>query len=149
MSSYIYEFPKGNQPLIFIDGTDAEAWSSSILATWWEELTYQKRPWCWERLKAGGEGDDRGQDSWMASLTQWTQIWASSRRWWKTGKPGMLQSMGSQRIRHDWASEQQYMNRSMCPTLFRIWISNHHFKKDFRVFSYIPNIILVNMLYMG
>ena len=50
--------------------------------------------WCWERLKAGGEGDDRGWDGWMASLTQWAWVWSSSRRWWRTGKPGMLQSMG-------------------------------------------------------
>ena len=56
--------------------------------------------WCWERLKAGGEGDDRGWDGWMVKLTQWTWIWASSRSW--TGKPGVLQSMGSQRVGHNW-----------------------------------------------
>ena len=55
-----------------------------------------ERPWCWERLKAGGEGDDRGWDGWMASLTQWTWVWASSGSWWWTWKPGMLQCMGSQ-----------------------------------------------------
>ena len=55
-----------------------------------------KRPWCWEKLKAGGEGDDRGWDEWMASPTQWTWVWASPRRWWRTGKLGVLQSMGSQ-----------------------------------------------------
>ena len=77
------------------------------LATWCEELTYLTRPWCWERLKAGGEGAGRGWESWMASLTRWTWVWASSRNWWWTGKPGMLQSMGSQRIRHDWATEQE------------------------------------------
>ena len=53
-----------------------------------------KRPWCWERLKARGEGDDRGWDGWMASLTWWTWVWTSSRSWWWTGRPGMLQSMG-------------------------------------------------------
>ena len=58
------------------------SWNSNTLATWWEELTHWKRPWCWERLKAGGEGDDRGWDGWMASLTQWTWVWASSRSWW-------------------------------------------------------------------
>ena len=67
-----------------------------------------QRAWCWERLKAGGEGDDRGRAGWMASsLSQWTWVWASSRRWWRTGKPGILQSMGSQRVGHDWASEHQ------------------------------------------
>ena len=56
----------------------------------------EKRLWCWERLWAGGEGDDSPWDDWMVSLTQWTRLWASSGRWWMTGKPGMLQSMGSQ-----------------------------------------------------
>ena len=81
------------------------SWSSNTLAPWCEELTHWKRPWCWARLKAGGEWDDRGWDDWMASLTQWTWVWASSRSWWWTGKPGVLQSMGSQRVRHDWGSE--------------------------------------------
>ena len=70
------------------------SWSSSALATWCEELTHWKTPWCWERLKAG-EGDNRGWDGWMASPTQWTWVWANSRRWWRTGKPGVLQPMGS------------------------------------------------------
>ena len=81
------------------------SWNSSTLATWCEELTRLKRPWCWERLKVGGEGDNRGWDGSMASLTQWTWVWASSRCWWWTGRPGGLQSMGSQRVRHDWATE--------------------------------------------
>ena len=68
------------------------SWSSSILATWCEELTHWKRPWSWERLKAGGEGDNRGRDGWMASLTRWTWVWASLGSWWWTGKAGMLQS---------------------------------------------------------
>ena len=58
-------------------------------------------------LKAGGEGNDRGQDDWKASPTQWTWVWANYGRWWRTGKPGVLQSMGSQRVRHVWATEQQ------------------------------------------
>ena len=58
-------------------------------------LMQRKRPWCWEGLKTGGEGDDRGWDGWMASSTQCTWVWASSRSWWWTGKPGVLQSMGS------------------------------------------------------
>ena len=60
----------------------------------------RKRPWCWESLRAEGEGGDRGWDGWMASPTQWTWVWASSGRWWRTGKPGVLQSIGSQRV--DW-----------------------------------------------
>ena len=58
-----------------------------------------------ERLKAGGEEDDRGWDGWMASPTQWTWVWASSRSWWWRRKPGVLQSMGSQRVKHNWATE--------------------------------------------
>ena len=70
-----------------------------------EELTHLKRPWCWETLKAGGEEDDRGWDGWMASLTQWTWVRVNSGSWWWTGRPGVLQSMGSQRVGHDWAVE--------------------------------------------
>ena len=84
------------------------SWNSNTLATWWEELTHLKRPWCWERLKAG-EGDDRGWDSWIASPTQWTWVWVNSGSWWWTGRPGMLQSMGSQRVRHDWATERNWI----------------------------------------
>ena len=73
---------------------------SNTLVTWWEELTHWKRPWCWERLEAGGEWN-RGWDGWMASLTWWTRVWASSGSWWWAGKPGVLQSMGSQRVGHD------------------------------------------------
>ena len=73
------------------------SWNSNTLATWCKELTHLKRPWCWERLKAGGEGDDRGWDGWMASWTQWTWVWVNSRSWWWTGRPGVLQSIGLQR----------------------------------------------------
>ena len=71
-------------------------WNSNPLATWCKELTHLKISWCWERLKAGGEGDDRGWDGWMASPTQCTWVWVNSGSYWWTGKPGMLQSMGSQ-----------------------------------------------------
>ena len=85
-----------------------QSWSSNTLATWWEELTHWKRPWCWERLKAGEEGNDRGWDGWMASPTQWTRVWASSGSWWRIGKPGVLQSVGSQRagqVVSEWHNE--------------------------------------------
>ena len=78
-----------------------QSWSSNTSATWCEGLIHWKRPWCWERLKAG-EGDDRRWDGWMASPTQWTWICTSSESWWWTEKPGMLQFMGLQRVRHDW-----------------------------------------------
>ena len=84
------------------------SWNSNNLATWCEELTHWKRPWCWERLKAGGKGDGRRWDGWMVSLTQWTWVWANFRCWWWTKKPGMLQSMGSQRVGHNWAAEMNW-----------------------------------------
>ena len=93
------------------------SWNSNTLATWWEGLTHWKRSWCWERLKTG-EGNDRGWDGWMASLTQWTWVWASSWSWWWTGRPGMLQLMGSQRVRDDWATELK------CHT--SAWIGHRH-----------------------
>ena len=77
------------------------SWNSNTWATWCEELTHLKRPWCWERLRAGGEGDDRGWDGWMASLTQKTWVWLGSRSWCWTGRPGVLQFMGLQRVGHD------------------------------------------------
>ena len=70
-----------------------------------QKPTHWEIPWCWKRLKAGGEGDDRGWDGWMASLTQWTWVWISSGSWWWTGKSGVLQSMGSQRVGSDWETE--------------------------------------------
>ena len=67
-----------------------------------------EKTWCWERLKARGKGDDKGWDGWMASLTQWTWVWASSGRWWRTGKPGVLQSMGLQRVRQtEWLNNNE------------------------------------------
>ena len=80
-------------------------WHSNPLATWCEELTHWKRPWRWEGLRAGRGGDDRGRDGWMASPTQWTWVWVDSRSWRWTGRPGMLQFMGSQRVRHNWVTE--------------------------------------------
>ena len=98
--------PKGDQSWVFTVRTDAEDETAILwlpdVKNW---LIHWKRPWCWERLKAGGEGDGRRWDDWMASLTWWTWIWASSGSWWWTGKPGVLWSMGSQRVGHNWAIE--------------------------------------------
>ena len=85
-------------------------WNSNTLATWCEEVTHWKRPWCWERLKVGGEGDNRRWEGWMASLTQWTRVWASSGSWWWTGRPGVLWFMGLQRVGHDWATELNWIS---------------------------------------
>ena len=81
------------------------SWNSSTLATSCEEVTHWKRLWCWEGLGAGGEGENRGWDSWMASRTRWTLVWVNFRSWWWTGRPGMLWFMGSQRVGHNWATE--------------------------------------------
>ena len=89
------------------------SWSSNTWATWCEEPTHCKRPWCWERLIAGGDRDDRGLDGWLASPTQWTWVWANSGRWWRTGKPSVLQSMGWQRVRHNWVTVQQQQNANL------------------------------------
>ena len=100
---------------ILIGRTDGEAeapefgrlmWTFRALATRCKEPTHQKRPWCWERLRAGGERDNRGWGSWMASPTQWTWVWANFGRWWRTGKPGMLgsSSQKSQTWLRDWTT---------------------------------------------
>ena len=76
-----------------------------------------KKPWCWERLKAGGEGDDRGWDGWIASPIRWTWVWASSESWRWTGKPGVLQSMRSQRVGPNWMTEMI----SICQSKYSLW----------------------------
>ena len=81
------------------------------LVTWCKELTHLKRPRCWERWKEGEEGDDRGWDGWMSSSIRWTWVWVNSRSWWWTGKPGMLPSMGLQRVRHDWVIELNWTDQ--------------------------------------
>ena len=100
------------------------SWNSNPLVTRCEESTHLKRPWCWERLKAGGEGDDRWWDGWIASLTWWTWAWVSSRSWWWTGKPGVLQFMGLQKVRNDWVTELNWFTivcsfqRNLCIILW-------------------------------
>ena len=81
------------------------SWNPSTLAISCEELTHWKRLWCWEGLGAGGEGDDRGWDGWMASLTLWMRVWVNSGSWWWTGRPGVVRFMGSQGVGHDWVTE--------------------------------------------
>ena len=90
-------------------------------ATSCEELTHWKRLWCWEGLRAGREGDDRGWDGWMASLTRWTWVWVNSRSWWWTGRPGVLQFMGSQRVGHDWATELNWTELNWTEVICSSW----------------------------
>ena len=106
--------PKGNQLWILSGRTDAGAETPVLWPPHVKSWLIGKRPWCWEGLGTGGEGDDRGWDGWMALPTQWTWIWGS---WWWTGRPGVLLFMGSQRVRHDWVTELNWtdtiLNRNM------------------------------------
>ena len=96
-------------------------WNSSTMATSSEELTHWKRLWCWEGLGAGGKGDGRGWDGWMASPTQWTWVWVNSGRWRWTGRPGMLRFMGSQRVGHNWATELSWTEHVVNIQKICIW----------------------------
>ena len=87
---------EGDQPWDFFGGNDAKAETPVLWPPDAKNWTHLKTPWCWERLKVGGEGDDRGWDGWMASLTWWTWVWLNSGSWWWTGRPGVLQFMVSQ-----------------------------------------------------
>ena len=100
MHSFVYVKFKLNRDPVFLFVK-----SVNTLATWCKEPAHWKRPWCWERLRAGGEGDDRGWDDWMTSPTQWTWVWVNSGSWWWTRRPGVLQFTGSQRVGHDWVTE--------------------------------------------
>ena len=93
-----------DQPWAFFGRTDAKA-ETPVLWPPPAKCWFIGKDWCWEGLGAGGQGDDRGWDGWMASLTRWTWVWVNSRSWWSTGKPGMLRFMGSQRVRPYWATE--------------------------------------------
>ena len=113
------------------------SWNSNTLATWCKELTHLKRPWCWERLRAGGEEDDRGWVGWMASSTQWTWVWVDSRSWWWTGRPGVLWFMGSQRVVHDWVTELDWNGRKFLTQKF-------FFKFILQIQSYMYEITYVH-----
>ena len=120
--------PKGNQSWIFIGRTDVEAETPILWLPDAKNWLIGKDPWCWERVRAEGEGDDRGQDGWMASLTRWTWVWVNSRSWWWTGRPGVLQSMGWQRDTTEqlnWTELIQYIkgkNRQNYPILLEVKI---------------------------
>ena len=134
--------PKGNQ--LNIHWKDwCRSWNANTLATWCEELTPWKRIWCWERLKAGGEGDDREQDGWVTSPTQRTWVWASSGSWWWTGKPGVLHAVhGATKFRHNWATELNWLS------FLYSWIKSLIYQllhtQSFLGFSDIFNILLLS-----
>ena len=97
--------PEGDQSWVFIGRTDAEAETPILWPPHAKSWLIWKRPWCWEGLGAGGEGDDTGWDGWMASPTWWAWVWVNSGSLWWTGRPGVLWFMGLQRVGHDWVTE--------------------------------------------
>ena len=112
---------KGDQPWDFFGRNDAKA---ETLVLWppHAKSWLIGKDWYWEGLGAGGEGDDRGWDGWMASQTRWTWVWVNSGSWWWTGRPGVLRFMESQRVGHDWATELNWlMDRPTCP----VTVSHH------------------------
>ena len=109
-------YPKGDQSWVFIGRTVVET-ETPYFGHLMRRADSFKRPWCWERLRAGGEGDDRGCDGWVASLTLWTWVWVDSRSWCWTGRPGVLWFMGSQRVGHDWATELNLTDDVAIPLL--------------------------------
>ena len=105
--------PEGNQSWIFIEGLMLKVKLQHFGHLMRRADSFEKT-WCWRRLRAGGEGDDRGWDGWMASLTQWTWVCVDSGSWWWTGRPGMLWFMGWQRVGHDWATELNWTELKKC-----------------------------------
>ena len=103
------------------------SWNSNTLTTWCGELTHLKRPWCWERLRAGEEGGDRGWDGWMASLTQWAWVWVDPGSWWWTGRPGVLQFMGSKESdTTEWLNWTELKNMKEWAALFYEYLLGAH-----------------------
>ena len=140
-------------PRCSMEGKWCWSWNSNVFFTWWKELTHRKRPWCWERLKAGGEGDDRRWDGWMASPTQWTWVCANSRSWWWTGRLGVLLSMRSQRVGHDWATELNWwdwteLNESKNDSFFEHWVLSQLFHSPVS-FSPRGSLVLLSFLPSG
>ena len=131
---------EGDLPWISLEGLMLKL-KLSTLATSCEELTHWKILWCWEGLGAGGEGDDRGWGGWMASLTRWTWVWVNSSSWLWTGRPGVLQFMGSQRVGHNWVTELNWLHYSLYTDSF--FISSRSLLKLSCIFS-----ILVSRLFI-
>ena len=123
--------PKGDQS--FIGRADAKAGTPTLWPPNAKSWLIWKDPDYWERLRAGGEGDDGGRNGWMASLTQWTWFWVDSGSWWWTGRPGLLQFMGSQRVVHNWVTELNWTDG--CPTLYTKETKNHSARTVSRISS--------------
>ena len=119
------------------------SWDSNTLATWCEELTHLKRPWCWERLRAGGEGD-RGWGGWMASPTQWSWVWVNSGSWWWTRKPGILRRVAKcQTPLSDWTELDK--TRKKRGTVYKR-ISSVNKRLRFLIWPILPRTLLNHIL---
>ena len=143
---------KGNQPWTFIGRTDVEAETPIIWPSDAKSWLTGKDPGV-GKIEGRGEGDNRGWYGWMASLTRWTGVSASSGSWWRTGKPGMLQSMGSQRVWHDWATELNWMSNAVlgCNLKNDRMISVHFQGKPFNitVFQSMPQSVMLKKLQLN
>ena len=126
--------PKGDQSWVFIGSTDAKA-ETPVLWPPHVKSWLIGKDWCWEGLGAGGEGDDRGWDGWIASPTWWTWVWVNFGSWWWTGRPGMLRFMGSQRVGHDWATVLNLTELKKLSSKLKAWISSVHHELVFNNFS--------------
>ena len=120
---------KGDQSWVFFGRTDAKA-ETVILWPPHAKSWLVGNDWCWEGLGAGGEGDDRGWDGWMALLTQWMWVWVNSRSWWWTGRPGVLRFMGSQRVGHDWVTELNWTESALVSVPNQMLISSRNTIKN-------------------
>jgi len=129
--------PKGDQSWVFIGRTDDEA-ETPILWPPHAKSWLIGKDWCWEGLGAGGEGDDRGWDGWMASPTH-TWIWVNSGSWWWTGRPGILQFMGSQRVRHDRATELKNPEQNLTCNVSWHYLTHTH--THTHSYSYSPQLV--------
>ena len=118
--------PKGDQSWVFIGRTDVEAETGILWPTDARAASFEKT-WCWERLRAGGEGDDGGWDGWMASPTLWTWVWVDSGSWCWTGRPAVLWFMGSQRVGHDWVTELNWTDHHFNPIPTHPLKETHYF----------------------
>ena len=108
--------PKGNQFWIFIGRTAAEAETPVLWLPDVKSWLFWKDPYAGKDWNQEETGDDRWWDGWMASLPQWTWVWVNSRSWWWTGRPGVLQFMGFQRVGHDWDTEVNWSELIWLPS---------------------------------
>ena len=113
--------PKGDQSWVFVGRTDVEA-ETPILCPPDAKSWLIGKDTCWERLRAG-EGDGRRWNGWMASPTRWTWVWVNSGSWWWTGRPGVLQSMGWQRVGHDWVTKLNWWYKVEESRNFQTWLA--------------------------